>query len=291
MEDCTRYAPLISAAVDGEVSPEERRDLMDHLAQCPACRGAYEEMLAMHMAFGELDAEVPGDLAGDVMAEIRSRQKKPRRRYWLQVGMAAACCALVFLGYRALGPAAAGNAAPTAADTALTGTADTADDAAATVTARVQSEEDVTAAAAPEDGTASDEEILESVLTYFQTAPKATAYTSTENSAQLQTAPDVLTAPADSADAAAGDLPTISSSDQALADWMEGNTSAKPYTQEGVTAWLIPLEQYEALERFLAEEAVPYSMDCVQLVEEPQAQSGEMACVVYLDIAQEPTAP
>ena len=59
MEHCEKYRALISAAVDGEL-PEAAGELMDHLAQCSACREVYGQMMAMHEAFSQLDTKCPG---------------------------------------------------------------------------------------------------------------------------------------------------------------------------------------------------------------------------------------
>lgn len=296
MEYCAEYAPLISAAVDGEVSPEERRELMEHLAQCPACREAYEQMLAMQMAFEELDAELPGDLAGDVMAKIRSQQKKPRRRYWMQLSVAAACCALVFLGYRSLGLGTADHSnTVTTADSTLADSADMAMNAAADDAAQVQDDSlpEGTNRIQDEEVVSSDEQIMESVLTYFHTAPKVSMYT-----ADSVTPGAAETAPVQNEDTVGQDatgevqdetesaveVATISSSDPALVEWMEGNTSSQEYTRDGATAWLVSIEEGKTLEAFLVQESIPYSTDSVQLLE--QTDGSEMVCVVYLGSLQ-----
>ena len=289
MEYCREYAPLISAAVDGEVSPEERRDLMEHLAQCPACRGAYEEMLAMHMAFRELDTEVPGDLAGDVMAKVRSQQKRPRRRYWMQLSVAAACCALVFLGYRTLGLGTADNSAPMVTDATVQSDSTAGGDERSVDPSTARIETAQTTDETEEADASADEQIMESVLTYFRTAPKITAYTGVDSrpasDEEQPPASDALTAPADNsaAETDAVEMAAISSSHRALAEWMTANTDAQAYAQDDATAWLITAAECRTLEAFLTEEAIPYSVDSVQLTGELQAGSDAMVCVVYLE--------
>ena len=101
MELCEKYQTLISAAVDGELPPKQRGELMEHLAQCPACREIFDQTMAMHMAFSQLDTKVPGDLTADVMAKVRAQRqiKKPRSHWWQMAAAVAACCVLAFLGY------------------------------------------------------------------------------------------------------------------------------------------------------------------------------------------------
>jgi len=104
MKYCDEYAALISAGVDNALTADERKQLMDHLAQCPACREAYTQMMTMHEAFTDWEEELPGDLAGSVMEQIRKEQAvtKKRKRSWLPLVAAAACCALVFIGYQSM---------------------------------------------------------------------------------------------------------------------------------------------------------------------------------------------
>ena len=102
MKYCDEYAALISAGVDNALTADERKQLMDHLAQCPACREAYTQMMTMHEAFTDWEEDLPGDLAGSVMEQIRKEKavNKKRKRSWLPLVAAAACCALVFVSYQ-----------------------------------------------------------------------------------------------------------------------------------------------------------------------------------------------
>ena len=47
---CNNYKVLISAAVDGELTPAERKLLDGHLAECPGCR----DELALFQGAGRL---------------------------------------------------------------------------------------------------------------------------------------------------------------------------------------------------------------------------------------------
>ena len=60
MKYCDEYAALISAGVDNALTADERKQLMDHLAQCPACREAYTQMMTMHEAFTDWEEDLPG---------------------------------------------------------------------------------------------------------------------------------------------------------------------------------------------------------------------------------------
>ena len=282
MEHCEKYEALISAAVDGELTQTERSELMAHLAQCPACREVYGELMAMHAAFGDLDADVPGDLTQDVMAKVRAQRqiKKPRHAWW-QAAVAAACLALIFVGYQNLRPSqltgasdmAAFSAAPAGAegqavippeetenrlenglaqeDSALTGYAPDAI---------------LQGASAKEERTA-DQEIMDDVLTYFRGGVSRAAAAAAQSEADTQSSPDAVP------------CPTLSSSAPELEEWIAENIPAEGYSTEdaGAEAWLITLPEYEALTEYLDQAGVPYSLDG----EEAMAEES-VVCVVCL---------
>ena len=108
MADCTSYEPLLHLVLDGEATPEERQTVMDHLAVCGACREKFQQLTELHMAFTQLDTEVPAGLTGAVMDRIRAEgqaaKKKSRRSFFQLKGLAAlaACCAIAFLGLQML---------------------------------------------------------------------------------------------------------------------------------------------------------------------------------------------
>jgi len=107
MADCNVYEPLLHCVVDGEAGAEERRRVMEHLAECPVCREKFQQLTELHMAFEELDAEVPAGLRSRVMETVRAERAKERRgrtRRWRSgILAAAACCAIAFLGVQGLG--------------------------------------------------------------------------------------------------------------------------------------------------------------------------------------------
>src|SRR6267378_3131750 len=85
----------LHAYLDGELSPAEARGIDAHLAQCPACRGRFDEERALITRAGELlalaappDRELPPFRAGDV---------RPLKRLWWQVRLPLAWAATVVL--------------------------------------------------------------------------------------------------------------------------------------------------------------------------------------------------
>ena len=138
MTDCDRALELISAGLDGALTPEEKDWLEKHLEHCPACRALEAEFSTLHQLLPTLAPEPPAELKERIMDAVRAEktvpfptpgQKKPRRwKAWVSV---AAVAALVFLGGRAALPALnSGGASLPAAAGAPAGTELPAADAA-----------------------------------------------------------------------------------------------------------------------------------------------------------------
>ena len=125
MTDCDRALELISAGLDGALTPEEKDWLEKHLEHCPACRALDADLASLHQLLPTLAPEPPAELNERIMDAVRAEktvpfpapgQKKPRRwKAWVSV---AAVAALVFLGGRAALPAlnSGGASMPATAD-------------------------------------------------------------------------------------------------------------------------------------------------------------------------------
>lgn len=125
MTDCDRALELISAGLDGALTPEEKDWLEKHLEHCPACRALDADLASLHQLLPTLAPEPPAELKERIMDVVRAEktvpfpapgQKKPRRwKAWVSV---AAVAALVFLGGRAALPAlnSGGTSMPATAD-------------------------------------------------------------------------------------------------------------------------------------------------------------------------------
>ena len=96
MKCCDKYAPALSALVDGELSDAERAEVLAHLETCEGCREYLAELTAMHAAFGELEEyDAPEGFADGVMARVHEApapKKRTPRTAWLSL---AACAAIV----------------------------------------------------------------------------------------------------------------------------------------------------------------------------------------------------
>jgi anti-sigma factor RsiW len=45
MKNCENYKGLLVGLIDNELTPDERREINDHLIRCAACRDDYEQLL------------------------------------------------------------------------------------------------------------------------------------------------------------------------------------------------------------------------------------------------------
>lgn len=73
MKYCPEYAVLLSSFSDGECTPEEARQVQEHLSSCEGCRAYLQQLLLLKDAFpDEAAEEVPDDFAAGVMAAVRA---------------------------------------------------------------------------------------------------------------------------------------------------------------------------------------------------------------------------
>ena len=69
MKNCEYYEELIGAALDGEITAEEEKELRAHLESCETCRNFYEAMQAISGADDAL-GEPPENFTANVMARV-----------------------------------------------------------------------------------------------------------------------------------------------------------------------------------------------------------------------------
>ena len=189
MKDCTEYWDLMSAGLDGALSPEERARLEAHLAQCPECRELFAQLGQMGTDLGGIE-QPPAGFADAVMAEAarteqdipftnlpqnRETGKRARERvgqWWkpIRTWGAIAACFLLILGLgRAIGMSGMGRANSSApaggaqmteegADTAAAEDVAPADTAPAPAAEEPAEPEEMPAEAAPAEDAASTTE-------------------------------------------------------------------------------------------------------------------------------------
>lgn len=78
---CEQALELISAKLDGELSPAEQTALREHLERCPDCRRVETELEQAEAGLCGIQEEPPDTLAPSVMKKIhREREKRAERR-------------------------------------------------------------------------------------------------------------------------------------------------------------------------------------------------------------------
>lgn len=122
MENCNKYQDQISAFIDGLLTEEERLELMEHMAGCPACQQYFDDQIAIHDAVISLEADAPEGFTDAVLARVRETKQDTSDKkafafpHWKRWIATAACCAVAALGVMSLGsrnefgPAASQNA-------------------------------------------------------------------------------------------------------------------------------------------------------------------------------------
>ena len=104
MKTCEEYEALISDFLDGELSAEDRAEVAEHLASCPACQQYFDDLVAMHDAFDQIEeVPVPEGFAEQLMARVRETPQSEEKKiillpHWKRWATLVACCAIVALG-------------------------------------------------------------------------------------------------------------------------------------------------------------------------------------------------
>lgn len=101
---CEQALELISAALDGELTPAERAALDAHLNECPACAALFDELAGHARLLRQLDCQPPGDLTERILSRLpeQTPEKRSGLRRWARWGSLAACAALAIWAGTAL---------------------------------------------------------------------------------------------------------------------------------------------------------------------------------------------
>ena len=98
MKYCDEYAPALSAFVDGELTEQEKNEVLAHAETCEGCRTYLAELMTMRAAFGGLEEyDAPAGFAESVMARLHEEaapKKRTQRKKWMGL---AACAAVVLM--------------------------------------------------------------------------------------------------------------------------------------------------------------------------------------------------
>lgn len=143
MKNCEYYEELIGAALDGEITAEEDKELRAHLESCEACRSFYEAMQAISGTDDAL-SDVPEDFTANVMARVHEtaapaekpvKRKAGIARLVTRYGaLAAAAAVAIWAGVTFSGTFAAKGASSTAREESEIAMYSAAEDSAETET-------------------------------------------------------------------------------------------------------------------------------------------------------------
>ena len=119
MKCCEQYASALSAFVDGELSENEKEEVLAHVEHCQNCREYLSELMIVHTMFGEMpELDAPEGFSARVLERVHeeTHAKARHRRAWPRV--LAACFALLVITAAAwkLMPATAENSGSAAED-------------------------------------------------------------------------------------------------------------------------------------------------------------------------------
>ena len=102
---CKEYEARINALIDDELNATERIEVLEHIAQCPACKAYWEDLLSMRDVLRGQECSAPVGFSDAVMARVRvtAQDKAPEKNVlrfpqWKRFAALAACCAVVVLG-------------------------------------------------------------------------------------------------------------------------------------------------------------------------------------------------
>lgn len=96
---CNDMLEQISAALDGELTAEEKVQLDRHLSQCDSCRALFDELSAIHGACAHLEAAPPPALRACILEQLppQKQQAKVIVLHWKRWAAMAATFVLVAL--------------------------------------------------------------------------------------------------------------------------------------------------------------------------------------------------
>lgn len=125
--NCEQMNELLSAWLDGELSPAEQERMQEHLEQCAQCRALLEQLQALRSSFSDLEEiAAPEGFAEGVMDRIAA-DSRPKvvplfKRPAFRGAVSVAACAVLFVAFGRPGMDSrkgAEAAAPEAADFAV----------------------------------------------------------------------------------------------------------------------------------------------------------------------------
>lgn len=88
MKCCEQYAAALSAFVDGELSENEKEEVLSHVEHCQNCREYLSELMIVHTMFEEMpELDAPEGFSERVLERVHEekRERSRHRRAWPRV--------------------------------------------------------------------------------------------------------------------------------------------------------------------------------------------------------------
>ena len=85
MKCCEQYAAALSAFVDGELSENEKEEVLSHVEHCQNCREYLSELMIVHTMFEEMpELDAPEGFSERVLERVHEekRERSRHRRAW-----------------------------------------------------------------------------------------------------------------------------------------------------------------------------------------------------------------
>ena len=102
MTGCDKFNELISAAIDGEVTPDEEKELILHMEACSECRSLFSSLRVLSNEFSDMLIEPPDKLVTEIMDRLINRaDKRDKRKYFTLFGRFAAAAVIVLVLFAA----------------------------------------------------------------------------------------------------------------------------------------------------------------------------------------------
>lgn len=96
MKCCEQYAAALSAFVDGELSENEKEEVLSHVEHCQNCREYLSELMIVHTMFEEMpELDAPEGFSERVLERVHEekRERSRHRRAWPRVLGRVLCAA------------------------------------------------------------------------------------------------------------------------------------------------------------------------------------------------------
>lgn len=97
---CEEARRLLDAYVDGELSPEQERGLMDHVNACENCKQEYDAACTLRDMLGDMDDNiaVPLEAQAAWRSAVRAEAKKKISRRWTRIASSVAAALVLVFG-------------------------------------------------------------------------------------------------------------------------------------------------------------------------------------------------